>query len=126
MSGAASVLARRNWWTVLIGLVAAATWVVAVGVGWRAWILRGSEVGIVAHVDAVGVAAGPWMVVAAILTLTTVVMGIGVSIVRHLVDGPVESVPTLPTLEEQEPLPELPERRPAPELGAAPDDGPAA
>ncbi len=124
MSVISSLLGRRTWWTALVGLAALATWVVAFGVGWRAWILRGSEVGIVAHVDAVGVAAGPWMIVAAILTLTTVVMGIGVSLVRHLVDGPVESLPTLPTLEEPEPEPELPElSEPAArkELGAAAD-----
>lgn len=118
MSVISSLLSRRTWWTALIGLAALATWVVAFGVGWRAWILTGSQFGIVAHVAAVGVDAGPWMTVAALLTLTTVVMGIGVSLVRHLVDGPVESVPTLPTLEEREPLPELPEESAPKELSA--------
>ncbi len=121
MSVISSLLGRRTWWTALVGLVALATWVVAFGVGWRAWILTGPDFGIVAHVSAAGVDAGPWMIVAAILTLTTVVMGIGVSLVRHLVDGPRESVPTLPTLEEHEPEPELSEPAARKELGAAAD-----
>lgn len=123
MSAAASPFARRNWWTALVGMSALATWVVAFGVGWRAWILRGPDVGVVAHVDAAGAAAAPWMIVAAVLTLTTVVMGIGVALVRHLVDGPVRTEPTLPTLEEREPLPELPEQGvPASPAAADSDD----
>jgi hypothetical protein len=105
MTSATSFFARRTWWTALVGLVALAAWVVAFGVGWRAWILAGSKAGIVAHVDAAGVAAGPWMILAALLTLTAVVMAVGIAVVRHLVDGPVESVPELPSLEEHKALP---------------------
>lgn len=112
MSGAPSVVARRNWWTALVGLGALATWIVAIGVGARAWILEREPVGIVAHVDAVGASAGPWMTLAAILTLTTVVMGLGVSLVRHLVDGPVASTPSLPEVEEVPALPRADEQDP--------------
>lgn len=87
MSGVMSLLGRRTLWTAAMGVLALAFWVVAFGVGWRAWLLTGPDLGIVAHVDAFGLQAAPWGIVAATLTLTTVVMGVGTAITRHLVDG---------------------------------------
>jgi hypothetical protein len=113
MSRGTSFLTRRTWWVAAVALVALAFWVVAFGVGWRAWILTGPRPGIVAHTAEAGLAAAPWMTVAATLTLMTAVMGVGLALVRHLVDGPVEVDEPL------EELPELEPREPLPELGAA-------
>lgn len=71
------MLRRPTTWVVVVGLAAAAFWIVAIGVGSRAWILVGGDVGIVAHVDAFGLRAAPWGIVAAILTLTAVVVWVG-------------------------------------------------
>jgi hypothetical protein len=121
MSRNGSFLAQRTLWTAIVGLAAAAFWVVAVGVGWRAWLMAPPNLGIVGHVDAVGVQAASWATVAAILTLTTVVMGIGTAITRHLVDAPalrpaVEPRPAVdptPALEPEAPLPDPLELEPA-------------
>lgn len=86
MSRQGVVLGRRTLWTGLVGLAALSFWVVAIGVGWRAWLLTGPDFGIVGHVDAFGQQAAPWGIVAAILTLTTAVMGVGTALTRHVVD----------------------------------------
>lgn len=112
MSRNGSFLAQRTLWTASVGVAAAAFWVVAVGVGWRAWLMTPDYLGIVGHVDAVGTQAAPWATVAAILTLTTVVMGIGTAITRHLVDAPAlrpaaetrPAVDPAPVLQPDEPL----------------------
>lgn len=108
-----SVLMQRTLWTVPIALVAIAFWVVGIGVGWRAWLMIGPDLGIVGHTDAFGRSASMWFIVAAILTLTTVVMGVGVAILRHVVDATVESSPVLETVAVVEAVPEL---EPIPEL----------
>jgi hypothetical protein len=114
MARGRSVLLQRRLWTALVALAALAFWVAGTGVGWRAWILTGPRPGIVAHTEAFGLAAAPWWIVASVLSLMTVVMGIGVSLTRHLVDGkvepvpPVEPVPELPALEPKEPRPTIP------------------
>jgi hypothetical protein len=103
MAKGRSVVAERRIWVLLVGLVALAFWVVALGVGLRAWFVLGPQPGLVGHVSAFGDAAAPWMIVASVLTLTTALLGIGHAIVRHLVDGPVVTQETLP---ERKPLPE--------------------
>lgn len=116
MSRLGAVLGRRTLWTTLVGLVALAFWVVAFGVGWRAWLLTGPDLGIVAHVDAFGLQAAPWGIVAAILTLTTVVMGVGTAVTRHLVDGVAVRQPMARS--------ELAAASAPPALGSPVDDGP--
>lgn len=99
-------LIQQRWlWTALVGGAAAAFWVVGLGVGWRAWILAPTAGGIVAHAQAFGTDASLYWIPASVLTLTAAVMAIGLSVVRHLVDGPVDSVPEQPTLPELAPAP---------------------
>ena len=107
--GRPSFFAQRKYWVGLLGLVSLAFWVVAAGVGARGWILTGDESGIVAHVMSFGVDAAPWMITAAILTMTTALMGVGLAIVRRIAEGgsaaPVSpALETKPTLEAKEPL----------------------
>lgn len=105
MARLGTIVRQRTLWTALVGLAALAFWVVAFGVGWREWILTGPGPGIVAHTSYAGTAAMPWLVVAAILTLTTVVMGVGLAVVRHIVEG--TTVRTPPT-SDGAPIGELP------------------
>lgn len=123
---------QRHLWTVLLGLAALAFWVVGLGSGWRGWILTGRNFGIVAHAQGFGVEAYIWWIPASVLTLATVVMAVGVAVVRHLVEGPLpvrlvsEQEPGLVPLPEREPLPEqptLPEVEPVPETGDESDAG---
>lgn len=122
---------QRRFWTVIVGLFALASTVVAIGVGARAWILADINSGIVAHAAAFGEGASVWIITAAVLFLTTVVMGVGTSVVRHLaVQGDeVEATPTLPvkqTLpakEILEPKEQLPEVKPVVGSQDAPKSG---
>ena len=96
---------QRQAWTMVMGLAALAFWVVGLGAGWRGWILA-SDGGIVHHAQAFGVEANIWWIPATVLTLTTVLMGIGISIIRHLVDDVVEVTPGSDTRREEEPVSE--------------------
>lgn len=91
---------QRQIWTILVALVALAFWVVGLGAGWRGWVLTPFDQGIVAHAQGFGVEAFIWWVPATIISLTAVIMAIGVSVVRHLVQGPTRT----PELEPLEPL----------------------
>ncbi|MEZ5310706.1 MAG: hypothetical protein R2735_08980 [Microthrixaceae bacterium] len=111
---------QRRFWTVIVGLFALASTVVAIGVGARAWILADINSGIVAHAAAFGEGASVWIITAAVLLLTTVVMGVGTSVVRHLASpgddaGVTPALPvkeTLPTKETLEPKEQIPEAEP--------------
>ncbi len=92
MAESAPIWKQRQLWTGVMALAALAFWVVGLGAGWRGWILGPNEGGIVAHAQAFGFEAYIWWIPATVLTLTTVLMAIGISIVRHLVDGPSPSV----------------------------------
>lgn len=102
----------------LVGLAALLFWVVGVGAGLRGWILTEDDWGIVAHAQGFGLEAFVWWIPASVLTLTAVVMAIGTSVVRHLVDGPVDSVPAVepkpqkPTKQAVPPKTEKPELKP--------------
>lgn len=78
---------ERTVWTMLVGLVAAAFWIVGFGAGWRGWILAPTERGLVAHAQSFGVEAAIWWVPASVLTLTTALLAIGVAVMRHLTEG---------------------------------------
>lgn len=89
-----SIVTQRLVWTRLIAVVTFVFWLVGVGCGWRGVILDAPEKGIVAKAQAFGDAATVWWVPAAVLTLTVAVMGIGVSLARHLTDtAPVAAEP---------------------------------
>lgn len=89
-----SSLVMQRWvWTIVIGVGALLFAIVGLGAGMRAWIKTTEDVGIVAHAQAFGEDAYIWWIPATILLLTAAVMAIGVSIVRHLVDGPAGVVP---------------------------------
>lgn len=105
MSGRTSLVAQRRVWTIAVGLLSAAFWIVALGVGLRAWLVLGSRPGIVGHATEFGQKAAPYMITASVLTATTAIMGVGAAVVRHLVDGPVE---VLEPKEQREPVPTLP------------------
>lgn len=104
MSNTTPLWKRRQLWTIVMGLAALAFWVVGIGAGARGWILSADSGGIVSHAQGFGTAAYVWWIPASVLTLTTVVMAIGLSIVRHLVDGPVEVSPERRTVPEKKPL----------------------
>ena len=87
MAGSAPLWAQRRLWTTALGVLAAAFWIVALGVGLRGWLTLGPQPGIVGHATEFGQQAAPYMVTAAILTMTTAVLGVGTALVRHLVDG---------------------------------------
>lgn len=120
-----SVLAQRTLWIGGVALVAAAFWIVALGVGLRAWLTLGATQGIVGHAGAFGDAAAPYMITASVLTLTMAVLGVGLALVRHLVDGPVtvsEPLEPLETLPELEPVPEREPMKELPSADEAADD----
>ena len=106
MASRTPIWKQRQLLTVVMALAALAFWVVGLGAGWRGWILAPNDGGIVAHAQAFGFEAYIWWIPATVLTLTTMLMAIGIAIIRHLVDGPVEIVPEQETLPELEPLPE--------------------
>lgn len=81
-----SLIAQRMVWTRVLAIVTFGFWLVGVGCGWRGVILNAPDKGIVAKAYEFGAAAQPWWIPAAVLTLTVVVMGIGVSLARHLSD----------------------------------------
>ncbi len=89
-------LLQRRVWIAAMGIAAIAFWIVGLGVGWRAWILAPPTTGIVAHSLAFGADAAVFWIPASVLTLTTAVMAIGLSVVRHLVDGRVDVRPDTP------------------------------
>lgn len=95
---------QRQIWTILVALVALAFWVVGLGAGWRGWVLTPFDQGIVAHAQGFGVEAYIWWIPATIISLTAVMMAIGISVVRHLVDGPTRALPELERFEPLEPL----------------------
>jgi len=98
---------QRQVWTSVVALAALAFWVVGVGAGWRGWVLTPSGRGIVGHAQGFGAEAYIWWVPATVLTLTTVLMTIGISVVRHLVDAlKAETAPKAEPLTEQAPLTE--------------------
>lgn len=79
-------MSQRLVWTRLLAVVTFGFWLVGVGCGARGVILHAPDKGIVAKAHEFGVAAQAWWIPAAVLTLTVVVMGIGVSLARHLSD----------------------------------------
>lgn len=134
MAGRPSVFAQRKAWALLVGLAGLAFWVVSIGVGLRAWLMVddapyvGDGPGIVAHTDAFGRAAMPWMITGALLLLTAALMGVGTAVVRHLVDGPERPTPELETKPTKEPrTPERPKAtapsRPAEPSHPSPSSG---
>lgn len=98
---------RRQLWAVLVGVVALAFWLVGLGAGLRGWMLTEDDRGIVAHAQGFGDMANVWWIPATIITLTAVIMALGTSIVRHIVDGPPAVLEVEETLETIEPLPAL-------------------
>lgn len=84
--GATPVASRRTIWTWVVASAAALFWVVGIGCGWRGVLLLEGQTGIVGKAQAFGDAAAVWWVPASVLTLTVAAMGIGIAIVRHLVD----------------------------------------
>lgn len=103
---------QRLIWTGVMAAAALAFWIVGLGAGMRGWILSANAGGIVSHAQGFGEDAYIWWIPACILTLTAVVMAIGISIVRHLVDGPVEADPELGALEPKEKKKALPPKTP--------------
>lgn len=101
-----SLLTRRVLWERLVALVGFGFWVIGIGCGWRGVILHAPDKGIVAKAQEFGSAAVVWWTPASVLTLTVVVMGIGIALVRHIVDrdGPSSA----PAAVSQPELPELP------------------
>ena len=89
---------RNTLWTALAAVLAVgalACWVIAFGVAWRAWILVGSEFGIIAHVDASGQQASTWGIVGSILWLAAIVTAIAAAAFRrfdHATTAPVDAV----------------------------------
>lgn len=94
---------QRQMWTIIVGLVALAFWVVGVGAGWRGWVLTPWDQGIVAHAQGFGVEAYIWWIPATVISLTAVVMAIGIAVVRHLVEGPSRGLLELEPVEALEP-----------------------
>lgn len=103
MSGIRSVMFQRTYWALAVALVAAAFWVVGILAGIRGWLMTEKPYGIGGSVQEFGEAATVWWVPGSVLTLTAVVMGVGIAVVRHVVDGPVEVKETLPELEPASP-----------------------
>lgn len=95
---------QRHIWTAIVALAALAFWVVGLGAGWRGWVLTPFDQGIVAHAQGFGVEAYIWWVPATIITLTAVVMAVGVSVVRHLAGVSTTASPGLEPVEPLEPL----------------------
>lgn len=103
MAGSIPLWKQRQVWVAVVALAAIAFWVVGLGAGWRGWILTPTDTGIVAHAQGFGQEAFIWWMPATVISLTAVVMAVGVSIVRHLIDG-VAGVDEGSPLESFEPL----------------------
>lgn len=107
-----SLVSQRLVWTRVLAVVTFGFWLIGVGCGWRGIILHAPDKGIVAKAHEFGVAAQSWWIPAAVLTLAVVVMGIGVSLARHLSDrlSPVDLAgdgdvdPVAPDVEPAKPL----------------------
>lgn len=108
MADPMSLWKSRTLWVALVGFAALGFWVVGLGAGMRGWILTDGERGIVAHAQGFGEMAFIWWTPATIITLTTVVMALGISLVRHLVDGPAPIEDTGPSSVSREPQPAVP------------------
>lgn len=111
-----SVFNQRAYWAGAVGIVALAFWIVGVGVGARAWILTDGSRGLVAHVESFGRDATVWFITASVLTMTTVLMAVGIAVVRHLVGvGKPASKVTVPkkeSLKPEKPLEPIAETQP--------------
>ncbi len=70
----------------VVATVAAVFWIVGIGCGWRGVLLLEGRTGIVGKAQAFGDGAVVWWVPAAVLTLTVAAMGIGIAVVRHLLE----------------------------------------
>lgn len=85
---AGSSFARRTLWVWCVGLVALGFWLAGLGCGWRGVLLTDPDRGIVAKAQGFGDAAFVWWVPASVLTGVLAVLGVGVAVIRCLVDGP--------------------------------------